>query len=95
MLPATAFGVCRPTTSTFGVSLGLFLSLSVSLCVTHTLAGAGPIGALYLKLHEEYMKAGIAFGSWESDNTMGRIPSIDRSGKTHGGWCFEVSKHAA
>ena len=50
----------------------------------------GPIGALFLKLHEEYMKAGIAFGSWESDNTMGRIPSIDSAGKTHGGWCFEV-----
>ena len=49
----------------------------------------GPVGALYLKLHEEYMRAGIAFGSWESDNTMGRIPSIDSAGKTHGGWCFE------
>jgi hypothetical protein len=50
----------------------------------------GPIGPLFLKLHEEYMKAGIAFGSWESDNTFGRVPSIDEFGKTHGGWCFEV-----
>ena len=48
----------------------------------------GPIGALFLKLHEEYMKAGIAFGSWESDNTMGRIPAIDANGTSHGGWCF-------
>ena len=48
----------------------------------------GPIGALYMKLHEEYMKKGIGFGSWESDNTFERIPSIGSDGKTHGGWCF-------
>lgn len=48
----------------------------------------GPIGPLYLKLHAEYMKAGIHFGAWESDNTFHRIPSIGSDGKTHGGWCF-------
>lgn len=49
----------------------------------------GPIGDLYLRLHAEYMRAGIHFGAWESDNTFGRKLAIDSSGTTHGGWCFE------
>ena len=48
----------------------------------------GPIGDLYLRLHREYARAGIAFGAWESDNTFERSPAIDNKGTTHGGWCF-------
>ena len=49
----------------------------------------GPIGELFIRLHKEYLREGIMFGSWESDNTFGRIPAIDSTGKSDGGWCFE------
>ena len=51
--------------------------------------GYGPIGELFLRLHKEYLREGIMFGSWESDNTFGRINAINAQGKTAGGWCFE------